>query len=126
MEVREESVDDLKFEGRMNKNVCASSPHIAARALQNADRRSADRDHAAAFALCRFDRARTLFGNHKPLLVHRVLFEVVGLHGREGAKAHVQGDERGFDTTVAQFLESLRREMQTGRGRSYRAAVSRK
>ena len=119
MEIREQPVDDAKAESRGDEQrglglAGRNAALLVGGRLERAQRRRADGDDAAATGTRRGDGGGGLGRDPVPLAVHPVRGQIVALHRRKRAGAHVQRHPGDGDTRRPQRREHRLVEMQSG------------
>ena len=72
--------------------------------------------HAPAVGFGTVDEVRRLLWDHAVFAVHLVVGDLVLLHGAEGAKTHMERHIADVHALGLDFLQQLRREVQSRRG----------
>ena len=129
MEVRDKRVDDAEaIAGHDEERGVAGArghvPDSVGRALDRAQRRRADGDHAAALGLRTIDARGHVFGHVEPFRMHLVFRKILDANGLKGPRADVKRDILDVDPLGRKPAEKILGEVKAGRWSGHGAGIA--
>ena len=112
VEIGDEGIHSLELVARVDEDIRPAGlgfegAVVIYQGFQRPAGGGAHADNAASAGLGLIENAGGLLIHHAQLAVHVVLQHLLGLHGAEGAQAHMEGDEGGLHALGADLLQQL-------------------